>query len=73
MTELPIPRLATVGEIAKLLDVPLHRIEYILRSRPQIRPRATAGVARCYDDAAIAQIGHELNAIAARRRRGGQA
>jgi DNA-binding transcriptional MerR regulator len=66
-----VPPLATVGEIAKLLRVPLHRIEYVLRSRPHIKPRATAGGARCFDDDAIAQIRHELHAIDARRARGG--
>jgi DNA-binding transcriptional MerR regulator len=63
-----VPRLATVGEVAKLLRVPLHRIEYILRSRPHIKPKATAGGARCFGDDAIAQIRHELNSIDARQR-----
>ncbi|MFH1268674.1 MAG: MerR family transcriptional regulator [Planctomycetota bacterium] len=62
-----IPRLATIGEVARLLKTPLHRIEYVLRSRPHIRPRATAGGARCFDDEAIAEIRHELTAIDARR------
>lgn len=68
-----VPKLATIGEVVKLLRVPLHRINYVLRSRSHIRPRATAGSARCFDDEAIAQIRHELNAIDARRdaRRGG--
>ena len=61
-----IPKLATVGEVAKLLNVALHRVEYVLRSRPHIRPRATAAGARCFDDVAIARIRHELNAIDAR-------
>jgi DNA-binding transcriptional MerR regulator len=67
-----IPRLATVGEVAKLLRVPLHRVEYVLRSRPHIRPKATAGGTRCFDDDAIAQIRHELTAIDARRAGGGR-
>lgn len=62
-----VPRLATVGEVARRLNVPHHRIEYVLRSRPHIQPRARAGGARCFDDAAIAQIRHELNGIEARR------
>ena len=62
-----LTRLATVGEIGRLLDVPLHRIEYVLRTRQHIRPRAVAGCARCFDDRAIAQIRHELHAIDARR------
>ena len=63
-----VPKLATIGEVAKLLDVPLHRIEYILRSRPHIRPRATAGGIRCFSDDSVAQIRHELNSMDARRR-----
>lgn len=63
----PVPRLATVGEVAKLLRIPPSRVEYVLRSRPHIRPKATAGGARCFDDEGIAQIRHALNAIDARR------
>ncbi len=66
MTE-SVPKLATIGEVAKLLDVPPHRIEYVLRTRPHIRPRAMAAGVRCFDDDAIAQIRHELNSIDARR------
>ena len=67
-----VPRLATIGEVARILDVPPYRIEYVLRTRPHIRPRATAGNARCYDDHAIAQIRHELNKIDARQQGGAQ-
>ncbi len=62
-----VPKLATIGEVAKLLDIPPRRIEYVLRTRPHIRPRAMAAGARCFDDDAIAQIRHELNSIDARR------
>jgi len=62
-----LPKLATVGEISRLLRAPIHRIEYVLRTRPHISARAVAGRARCFDDNAIAQIRHELNAIDARR------
>lgn len=61
------PRLATIGEIAKHLNVPLHRVEYVVRSRSHIQARAIAGAARCFDDEAVAQIRHELNVIDARR------
>ncbi len=72
MTE-SVPKLATIGEVAKLLTVSPHRIEYVLRTRPQIRPRATAAGVRCFDDEAIARIRHEMNSIDARRgRRGGR-
>jgi len=62
-----LPRLATPAEVARILGVPLHRVEYVLRSRAHIRPRAIAGSVRCFDDEAIARIRHELNAIDARR------
>lgn len=61
------PRLATIGEVANILNAPLHRIEYIVRTRPHVKPRAIAAGARCFDDRAIALIRHELNAIDARR------
>lgn len=67
MKQASLPRLATPAEVARVLGVPLHRVLYVLRSRPHIFPRAIAGAARCFDDNAIAQIRHELNAIAARR------
>ena len=66
MTRL-VPKLATLGEVAKLLDVPPHRIEYVVRTRQHIQPRAMAAGVRCFDDDAIALIRHELNAIDARR------
>ena len=62
-----LPRLATIGEVAAQLHIPLHRIEYVLRTRPHIQPRAVAGLARCFDDKAIAQIKRALDGIAARR------
>ena len=62
-----LPRLATPTEVARVLGVPLHRVLYVLRSRPHILPRAIAGVARCFDDAAIARVRYELNGIDARR------
>lgn len=65
-----VPLLATPGQIALRLGVPKHRIDYILRSRRYIKPRAIAGMARCFDDDAVAQIRHELNAIDARNARG---
>jgi hypothetical protein len=57
----------TPGHIAKRLGVPLHRITYILKKRPDIKPAMMAGTIRVYDAAAIASIRHELHAIDARR------
>ena len=67
MATTTIPRLATIGEIAELLNVPLHRIEYVLRTRPHIQPRAMAAGARCFDDVGVAQIRQVINSIDARR------
>jgi hypothetical protein len=64
-----IPSLRTPGRIAAELAVPLPRVLYVLRTRPHIEPAARAGVIRLYDRQAVAQVRHELNAIAARRSR----
>ena len=60
------PKLVTVGVIAEEVGVSVDRVSRILRSRPHIRPRAYAGNTRLFDNAAIAQVRHELNAIDAR-------
>ena len=64
------PTLVTVGVIAAELGVPVDRVCRILRSRPHIKPRAFAGNTRLFDNAAIAQVRHELNSIDARRAAG---
>jgi hypothetical protein len=60
-------QLNTTGRISKMLREPLHRINYILATRPHIQPAAWAGNLRLYDRRAVAMIRHELNAIDARR------
>jgi hypothetical protein len=67
MTTTPVPRLWKPGVVAVELGEPLHRIAYVLRTRPHIRPRAYAGTVRLFDNAAIAQVRDELDAIDARR------
>lgn len=62
-----VPRLATIGALAQRFNVPLHRIEYIVRSRTYIKPQARAGGVRCFGDEAVAQIRHELRAMDARQ------
>lgn len=57
----------TPGRIAETLNVPLHRVLYVLRTRSHIRESARAGTLRLYDRRGIAQVRHELNAIDARR------
>ena len=67
------PRLITPGVIAGDLNVPLHRVLHILRTRQHIRPSARAGTLRLYDHQAVAMVRHELNAMDARRCRKGMA
>jgi hypothetical protein len=56
----------TVGEIARRLGVPLHKVEYVIRARG-IAPPGWAGNARVFTDADVAQIGSELKRIAAEK------
>jgi hypothetical protein len=62
-----LPQLITIGVIASELRVPVHRIRYVLETRPYIAPRAIAGRARLFDRQAVAQIRHALSAIDAKR------
>jgi len=48
-------QLLTSGQIARKLNVPLHRVTYFLRTRG-IKPRAKAGPYYVYDDAAMKKI-----------------
>ena len=66
-TDCTPPRLRTPGVIARELGESLQRVQYILRTRPHIRPAALAGSLRLYDRQAVAKVRHELNAITARR------
>lgn len=66
MTTTQTVKLNTVGVLAQKLDQPVHRIQYLLRTRKHIQPAALAGRSRLYPDKAVAQLRHELNAIDAR-------
>jgi len=61
------PNLVTVGVIASELGVSVDRVLRVLRTRPHIRPKAYAGNVRLFDNTAIAQVRHEINAIDARK------
>jgi len=61
------PKLITVGVIAPELGIPVNRVCRILRARPHVQLRAYAGNTRLFDNAAIAQVRHELDALEARR------
>lgn len=56
------PAMPTVGEIARLLGEPIHRIEYVIRSR-SIEPKGRAGNVRIFSEADVARIAHELRCI----------
>ncbi len=71
MTNRPVAKLRTPGVLATDLDVPLHRVLYVLRTRTHIAPSARAGRLRLYDREAVAQVRHELSAIDARQLGGG--
>lgn len=62
-----VPKLRTPGVIAQELGEPLHRVQYVLRTRPFIAPSARAGRLRLFDLEAVARIRHALNAMDARR------
>ena len=62
-----VPILLTPGRMADELGVPLPRVVYVLSTRRHILPAARAGTLRLYDQAAVAQVRHELNGIDARR------
>lgn len=53
------PAMPTIGEIARRLNAPVHRIEYVIRSR-QIQAVSTAGNARIFSEADVTYIGSEL-------------
>jgi hypothetical protein len=59
----------TVGEIARRLGQPVHRIEYVIRAR-HIRPCGWAGNARVFPEDAVEMIASELQRIASAKGRG---
>lgn len=62
----PCPRLATVGEIARRLGRPTHRIEYLIRTR-RIAPRARVANLRVFGPAEVDYLASELRRIEAER------
>jgi DNA-binding transcriptional MerR regulator len=56
----------TVGEIARRLGQPVHRIEYVVRSR-QIHPGGRAGNCRVFAEEDVARIAAELRLIEGRK------
>jgi DNA-binding transcriptional MerR regulator len=64
----PTRTVPTVGEIARRLDQPVHRIEYVIRSR-LLRPTGRAGQVRIFTEEDVAFIAGQLQQIDARQGR----
>lgn len=56
------PSVPTIGEIARRLGVPIHRVEYVIRAR-EISPCGWAGNVRVFSDADVERIATELHHI----------
>ena len=52
----------TIGEIARRLGEPIHRIQYVIRAR-NIRPCGWAGNARVFPEDAVQAIAAKLHRI----------
>lgn len=61
-----VPSSPTVGEIARRLAVPIHRVEYVIRSR-NLKPASRAGNLRVFSEADIAFVAGEIVRIDADR------
>lgn len=58
--------IASLGEIARRLDVPLHRVEYVVRSQ-KLEPLIVAGGRNFYSEATVQHIKHEPHRIEKKR------
>ena len=61
------PQLVTIGVLATELKVPIHRVEHLLRTRPQFRAAARAGRVRLFDQKTVDAIRQELSRTSATR------
>jgi len=61
-----VPVALTVGEIARRLGVPIHRVEYMIRSR-NLAPVSRAGNCRVFAEADVTFIGAQIRRIDAER------
>lgn len=57
-----VPAAPTVGEIARRIDQPIHRVEYVIRARG-IKPQSVAGNARVFAETDVDRIASELRRI----------
>jgi DNA-binding transcriptional MerR regulator len=56
------PVLPTIGEIARRTGYPVHRVEYVIRTR-DIKPVGRAGTARIFSDSDVQYIASEMRRI----------
>ena len=56
------PTMTTIGAIARRLGQPLHRVQYVVRTR-QIRPCGRAGNVRVFPEETIEAVDAELQRI----------
>ena len=56
------PSIPTIGEIARRLGIPVHRVEYLIRARG-IRPCGWAGNARVFSEEDVQRIATEISRI----------
>jgi len=62
-----MPTIHCVGSLSKVYRVPVHRIEYIIRTRG-IQPAGMAGNVRLFDEPAARRVGSELERIEQEKR-----
>jgi hypothetical protein len=60
------PLFPTVGEISRRIGYPVHRVEYVIRTR-DVKPIGRAGTARIFSDSDVQYIASELRRIDAER------
>jgi hypothetical protein len=58
----------TFGQVCKRLNQQPPRINYILETRPHIKPIKRVGILRIFDEAGVAAISAELEKIDSRKR-----
>ena len=61
-----IPLEPTVGEIARRIGCPIHRIEYVIRVR-NLTPKGRAGNARVFSEADVRYIAAEIRRMDAEK------
>lgn len=66
----PPPNYLTIGQIARRLDVPVHRIRYAVEEY-EIRPDIRVGILRAWREESLELISAALRRIAANRSGGG--